>query len=232
MLQRFFSGALLFLALFNVAALAQDDDYNKAEGFVGYSNNQVETGIADEVRSFNTTTNTFRDDFFDNRQSFNGVTASGTFNLNRYVGVRGDFSANFKNYEANLPLTIGTATTNNNLKVNAQLYNFLGGVQVKDNAREGSRLRPFGYALVGVGVGRTKIDEDFFSTAFCQQPGVDCRGGFSDSEAGFAAALGGGLDIRATRRFSVRAFQVDYNPTHIGNRTQDNVRFGFGVVFH
>lgn len=230
MLRKLFLCALS-LALFNVAALAQDD-YNKAEGFVGYSNNQVETGIADDVRSFNTTTNQFDDDFFDKRQGFHGVNAAGTFNFNRYVGVRGDFSANYKNFRTNLPLTVGSVTSNSELRVNASVYNFLGGIQVKDNAKEGSRFRPFGYALAGAGVNRAKIDEDFFSTSFCQRAGVDCRNGFDESETGFAAALGGGIDIRATRRFSIRAVQIDYNPIRVGGSTQDNIRFGFGVVFH
>lgn len=222
------TGALVLL--FSAAVFAQTDDYNKAEGFVGYSNNQVETGIADDIRSFNTTTNTFSNDFFDNRQSFNGVTASGVGNFHRYVGVRGDFSANYKNYRFNLP-TIGTSR-NEQGRVNASVYNFLGGVQVKDNRTEGARFRPFGHALVGIAHGRTKLDNDFFSTTFCQQAGVDCRRSFTESDTGFAAAIGGGVDIKATNRFSVRAFQLDYNPTHLNGRTQDNVRFGFGVVFH
>ena len=221
------TGALVLV--FGAAVFAQTDDYHKGEGFVGYSNNQVETGIADDIRSFNSTTNTFRDDFFDNRQSFNGVTASGVYNFNRYVGARGDFSANYKKYRFNLP-TLGTSA-NEQGRVNASVYNFLGGVQVKDNSREGSRVRPFGHALIGVAHGRTELDNEFFSTRFCQQAGVDCRRGSSESDTGFGAAFGGGIDIKATNRLSVRALQIDYNPTHLNGRTQDNVRFGFGVVF-
>jgi opacity protein-like surface antigen len=105
-------------------------------------------------------------------------------------------------------------------------------VQIKDNSKEGSRFRPFGHALAGVAVGKSKIDNSFFSSGFCQQTGVDCRGDFSDSETGFAAAIGGGIDIKATERFSIRAIQVDYNPTRFNGSTQNNFRFGLGVVFH
>jgi len=38
--------------------------------------------------------------------------------------------------------------------------------------------------------------------------------------------------VEATDRFSVRAFQVDYNPTRFGGTTQNNFRFGIGIVFH
>ncbi len=50
-------------------------------------------------------------------------------------------------------------------------------------------------------------------------------------------AFGGGLDIRASRRFSIRAL-MDYNPAFIthtdaGARDRrDNVRISLGILFH
>ncbi len=71
---------------------------------------------------------------------------------------------------------------------------------------------------------------------------------FEDS--GFAAAIGGGLDIHLSKRVDVRAIQVDYNPmrfdftdfgavgipgtpTPLGEpkRTLHNFRIGIGIVF-
>lgn len=198
------------------------DDFHKGEFSVGYSNNQVDTGISDDNEDLR--------DFFKDREGFNGVEASGVYNLNRYVGVKGDFSVHVKDYEFNVP-SVGT-TPATRFKVDASLYNFLGGVQVKDNSREGSRFRPFGHALVGVAHQRTKLDNSFFTSTFCQQAGVDCRQDVSDSETGLSGVIGGGLDIKATDRFSVRAFQVDYNPVRIGGTTQNNFRFGIGIVIH
>ncbi len=207
--------------LSSVFALAQDD-FHKGEFSASFSNNQVDTGLSDDNDDLR--------DFFQDREGFNGLELSGVGNLNRYVGLKGDFSAHFKDFEFNVP-RVGT-TPATGFKVDASIYNFLGGVQVKDNSKEGSRFRPFGHALIGVAHQRAKVDNSFFSSAFCGQLGVDCRQDFGESETGFAAAIGGGLDIKATERFSVRAFQVDYNPNRLGGSTQNNFRFGIGIVFH
>lgn len=216
--------ALCLTIFTSVFALGQTtDDYNKAEGFIGYSNNQVDTGLSDDDEDLR--------DFFNDREGLNGVNGSVVGNISRYVGIKGDVSAHFKNYEFDVPRT-GTTNVTDRFKVDSSVYNFLGGVQVKDNSKGGSRFRPFGHALAGVAVGRTKLDNSFFTSSFCQQTGVDCRQDFSDSETGFAAAIGGGIDIKATERFSIRAVQLDYNPTRFNGTTQNNFRIGVGLVFH
>ena len=216
--------AFCLTAISSVLAFAQTttaDDYNKVEGFIGYSNNQVDAGFSDDDNDLR--------DFFNDREGFNGVNGSVTGNISRYVGIKGDVSGHFKSYDFAVP---ATSTTNNTFKVKASVYNFLGGVQVKDNAKDGSRFRPFGHALVGVAHARAKVDNSFFTSNFCSQAGVDCRADFSESETGLAAAIGGGIDIKATDRLSIRAIQVDYNPNRFNGTVQNNFRFGFGLVFH
>lgn len=212
---------LLFGASVNFAQITARD-FSKAEVFGGYSNNQVDVGISDDNNDFR--------DFFKDRKSFNGFNISATGNFNRYVGVRGDFSAHFRDFDFDARTTTGT-TTVDRFRVDASLYNFLGGVQVKDNSREGSRLRPFAYGMVGVATSKTKLDSSFFNSSFCRQGGIDCND-FRSSQTSFAAGVGGGIDIKATRRFSIRAFQFDYNPTRFSDSTQNNFRFGAGVVIH
>jgi outer membrane immunogenic protein len=54
-----------------------------------------------------------------------------------------------------------------------------------------------------------------------------------DSSA-FAANLGGGLDLRLDRRWSLRLFEADYYLTHFANPVnshQNNLRLGTGLVF-
>jgi hypothetical protein len=46
-----------------------------------------------------------------------------------------------------------------------------------------------------------------------------------------AIVLGGGLDIRAGRVFSVRAFQIDYMRTRFGSGSQTYPGLSFGLVF-
>jgi len=43
--------------------------------------------------------------------------------------------------------------------------------------------------------------------------------------------LGGGLDLRISKRIAVRLIQVDYTPTFFGSGRQDNFRISAGIVF-
>ncbi len=214
----------LFLALFltaftSLAAFAQTSDYKKGEFYVGYSNGQVDTGI----ESGNTSI-----DFFRERENFNGVNVAGVYNVSRYVGIKGDFSAtyNSKRFTGEAGGIGGPVTIS--VKNNNSLYNFLGGVQIKDNSREG-RFKPFVHALVGAAHARVKISD------YTCSPTVNCPiPTFADTsfgETGLAGAFGGGLDIRLNDKVQLRAFQVDYNPTRIDGNTQNNIRLGIGLVF-
>ncbi|MGI8555918.1 MAG: hypothetical protein ACR2LT_06135 [Pyrinomonadaceae bacterium] len=219
--------AFCLTIILSIFAFAQSsDDFHKGEFSVNFSHNQVDTGINDNAfNSANSNNNS--NGFFSKRQGFNGVEVSGVGNVSRYFGIKGDFSANYKTYKVDTP-----GFTPSQFNVKASLYNVLGGVQIKNNSTDGSRFRPFAHALAGFANGRTKLDNSFLSSSFCQQAGVDCSQNSSISRTGFAAAIGGGVDIKADDRFSIRAIQIDYNPTRLGGSTQNNVRFGFGVVLH
>ena len=109
------------------------------------------------------------------------------------------------------------------------MYNFLGGVQVKDNgtAERGSRLRT---RSIGAANERSKFTELTCTTA----TGTTCPTGFTNetiSNTGWAGAIGGGLDIRISDHFQIRAIQIDYNPVRIGGFTNNNARIGAGIVF-
>jgi hypothetical protein len=212
------------LMLSSILAFAQvSDDYKKAEFSVGYSNNQVDTGISDGNNDLR--------NIFNDRESFNGFEVSAVGNVSRYVGIKGDISGHYKSYNFNVRRP-GLPAVTDEFNVDASLYNFLAGVQVKDNAVDGSRLRPFAHGLAGVARANAKVDSSFFNSPFCQQPGVNCQQDFSSAETGFAAVIGGGLDIKANNRISIRAIQVDYNPIRINSNTSHNFRFGVGLVFH
>lgn len=209
----------IVVSLLQLSAIAQSSgDRSKGEFYVGYSNNQVDVGVSDDDDDFQ--------DFFDDRVSAHGFEISGVGNVNRWLGIKGDFSAHFKQFDVDDPFTPSTV-----YQVDASLYNFLAGVQVKDNNRDGSRFRPFGHVLFGAAHARTEFNDAFFSGPFCTDPDFDCDD-LTESDTGFAAAFGGGIDIRVNRRFSVRAIQLDYNPTWLAGSTQHNFRFGAGVVFH
>lgn len=181
-----------------------DDEYKKNEFFVGYSNQQVDAG---------------------NRRTFNGFEVSYTRNVHRYFGIKADVSGAYRNNNFTSTVTNGTTTSTFSADQKRSLYNFLGGVQVKDNSTE-TRFKPFAHALAGVGHTRGKI-----TNLVCQ--GTNCppisESSFHDT--GFAGAFGGGLDIKINNRIDFRALQVDYNPVYTGSSFDNNVRFGIGIVF-
>ena len=192
---------------------AAQSDYKKFEFFGGYSHNRVDTCIGDNDPDL--------DDVFDEREGFHGFEVSATGNLTRYFGIKGDFSGHFKSRTFPFPAVPGAS-----VDLDSQLFNLLGGVQIKDNSTEGT-FKPFVHALAGVAHARNKVDIIGLScTGVCP---VDDT---TASETGFAAAFGGGIDIRANDRISIRAIQIDYNPTRLFDSTQHNFRFGVGIVFH
>ena len=221
----------LFLAfcltvITSVFAFAQSNDYKKAEGYVGYSNQQVDTGV-----NSNSSSGTFSSSLFNDRRSFNGFEASGVYNVHRYVGIKGDFSAAFRNENFSFNAASGTTANTISGRTSDQIYNYLGGVQIKDNSSD-ARFKPFAHVLVGAATERTK----FNSVACSNTAAANCStivNAFSgsDSQTGFAGAFGGGLDIKINNRVDFRAIQADYNPIRINGGTDNNFRFGIGFVF-
>ena len=145
------------------------------------------------------------------RTGQNGVNVAYKRNLSRNVGLKLDASAHFK--RDSQQLSGGQFTSKRDQ------YYFLGGVEFKA-ASEG-RVTPFAQALVGASLFR-----GFTTTT---TPGGNV---FTfDDATSFAMALGGGLDVRAIDRISIRIIQADYAPTFFGSGRQDNIRLSFGVVF-
>jgi hypothetical protein len=210
--------ALLITLTTFLCAAAQDDGYKKGELYIGYSNGQIDTGLGD-----------FDDDGLGldlgDRETFHGFEAAGVYNVSRYFGLKADVSGVYSNrgFAFNVP-TPGGGTGSIAFETKSSLYNFLGGVQIKNNSNSG-RVKPFVHALVGAAHTRIKL-----SGLGCSV-GVDCTGIEGGSETNFAGAFGGGLDIRLGKRVQLRAFQVDYNPVFFDGGRQNNVRLGFGLVF-
>jgi len=88
----------------------------------------------------------------------------------------------------------------------ASLHNFLFGPQITLGH---GRLSPFVHGLAGVSHGSAS--------------------GFTDTA--FAFAAGGGLDYKASDRFSIRIAQADYLGTRFADYTQNNFRFSAGLVY-
>ncbi len=144
--------------------------------------------------------------FISEREGFNGFEVAVKGNVSRYVGLKGDYSFHRKTFSEPFGLTV--------VDIDATLHNILGGVEIKDNNTE-TKVKPFAHLLAGLA--HVKLSSDFV--------------GVSESDSGFGAAVGGGIDIRLNRRVDFRAIQFDYNPTRIQGETQHNFRIGIGLVF-
>jgi hypothetical protein len=192
----------LFMAALLVAATAPftfaQTDYNKVDVGVLYSHNRVDTGFDDPTQNF-----------ISEREGFNGVEVFVKGNISRYVGLKGSYSFNRKSFD----ITGGTPVTT--FEVDADLHQFMGGAEFKDNAKETS-VKPFAHVMAGVVNSRANF-EGFPA--------------FDESNTGFAGVIGGGVDFRLGDRVDLRAVQLDYNPNHGDGETTHNFRIGIGFIF-
>jgi hypothetical protein len=152
------------------ASFAQQPDYPKADFTVGFTLVRI------------------NDSGF--HENLYGVTLAPAVNINKNVGIEGDFTYVTKTL-------LGT-------RVNA--FTYMGGPRFTARPKD-KKVQPFVHALFGGA---------HISAA-----------GFSDN--GWAAKLGGGLDLVAGKHVAVRVFQIDYVPTHIAGSTNHNMAFTFGV---
>jgi len=141
----------------------------------------------------------------------NGVNLEYTRNITRHLGLTGDASAHF--HRENHSTGVGTFSSQRDQ------YFLLGGLQLK--AGNEKRVQPFAQALFGVSLFRG-------FTADIRPAGNVYT---YDDATSFAMALGGGLDLRVSKRIAVRLIQVDYTPAFFGSGRQDNFRISAGIVF-
>ncbi len=158
-----------------------------------------------------------------------GFSFSFTRNLNRYIGFRGEFSSQFHHDEGTATFTLqsgtGTSTFTQPVQITPRLLNFLVGPEIK--FRNHTRFTPLLYDLFGVA----------HTTAAFSTTGAALNLNLQTSETGFSMAYGGGLEVRISRRFSVRT-TVDFNPKRVGRDDNgerndlNDLRWFVGVAFH
>lgn len=202
----------------SVATFGQDR--NKVEFYGGYLFHNISTGLGEVNEKIG-------EDIFDNRITAHGWNLALTGNISKRVGIKFDYSSTGR---ALLPEF--SDETDTKLRINQ----YLGGIQIKNNEKDGPRVKPFAHVLAGI------ANERIRCTRGCEFSG-DKEGSastFSESSSSFAMVFGGGIDLKVHERIDIRLIQIDYNPIFFGgvealelpNRTQNNFRFGFGVVIH
>lgn len=203
----------------------------RVEVFAGFSQNRLDVSdLNDAFREITDETGVRFDTGLSDRTTLNGFNASVTGNINRVFGIKGDVSGHYDTRSFTIPratleeIAPGEFDSDLDVRVRSQFYNFLAGPHVKARGR---RVEPFAHALFGVAHTRNSLN--FSNTQVSVGDLVDTSN--IESETSFAMAFGGGLDIRVSERFAIRAIQADYNPTFFSNTRQDNIRLSFGIVF-
>jgi opacity protein-like surface antigen len=213
----FCTALLLGSALLGSAQSPTPDEYPKVEVFVGYSALGEANGRG---ISFGPNSSIGA-----NYTAKAGFETSIIRNFSKRFGMKGDFSAHFNNESASGPITSCTpacTTANQGFQLKTRVYNFMAGPEFK--ARNSTRFTPFAHVLAGVA----------HTSATFTTPGPTLNLLLKKSDNSFAMALGGGLDIRASKRVSFRG-QLDYNPIFVHDSTsgtRDFVRLSLGVLFH
>lgn len=222
--------ALVVLTLLCSSYAFGQDDYRKVEVFGGYS--LMHFDRAAETNNANLTA------LLESKEILNGFNVSANYNFHKYAGVVFDYSYHFREDEFLTEFSGPTATINGT--IDTTVHNILGGIQLKNNSVDGPTFKPFGYGVAGWAIQKVDLESPNLFPVL----GVD---GISTNETSFAFAVGGGVDIRLSDRFDLRAGKVDLNfirrgeqqftravgsPLILPSATQYNVRFGVGIVIH
>jgi hypothetical protein len=179
-MRKTFLGAFLFvlMAMTATSALAQDERY-KFEFYGGYSYMNLNRGFdADE----------FNDEFGDfpgNRVNAHGIELGVNYNCRRFWVQSSCTRA--------MPQSGLSA---DGFKLEQKVGQFMGGIQIKDNKKDGPKLKPFAHILAGAAQQSFQGEGvPFIATPTSyRRRGDRVRYKLTD----FAMSFGGGLDLRFT----------------------------------
>jgi OmpA family len=151
----------------------------------------------------------------------NGGSTSVAFNLNRYLGLVGDFGGFNETrlllVSGNPPIVTGPFQPVDS----GSVFTFLGGPRLSFRSHE--RFTPFVQALFG----------DILATQEMRCP--SCTPSLPTQNA-FALTAGGGLDIKLHHHLAIRVIQAEYMMTRFENfsgktAAQNDMRLSSGLVF-
>jgi opacity protein-like surface antigen len=131
-----------------------------------------------------------------------GWNGSVAANVNRWLGLVGDFGGTYTSFDS--------ADASERIRT----HSFLFGPRF--SLRRNRHVTPFAHALLGAA----------HTDSRARELGLD----FHFTDTAFAAALGGGLDVRVGRHVAVRVFQLDYLRTNFFGESQNNGRASAGLV--
>ena len=224
-MKKLFKGALtVAVVMFGMTAVFAQGEITKWEGYGGYSYMNLNRGIdADEF-------NSELGDTPANRVNAHGFNGSITYNFHRFVGAK--FDLTLHSHGEDFAGHIIGGTTPAVFKSSQNVYQYMGGIQIKDNQKEGPKFRPWAHILLGVADQHFSVDQTTPTATRI----------FDVNSTDWAMKFGGGLDWEIHKNVDVRLIQFDWNPIFRGDQNfgpnigvvngvmQNNWLVGVGVV--
>ena len=209
--------ATVLLAILFLISFASAQDFSKAEVFGGYSYLHTDT----QGLSSSTLNNQCNIIFggtcpvtFGIHPGFQGWNVAVQGNVNRWFGIKAQVTGQYGNaisIKFNPPLSIPFGVPGQNI------YDLLFGPVISHREE---KVTFFGHGLLGAQ--RVGLSGNIPVTVFP----------ISTSETDFAFALGGGVDVKASKHFLIRIGQLEYEFVNAkGPRHENDFRFSAGVVF-
>ena len=166
-----------------------------------------------------------------NNRSFNGGGGGATFNINRYLGIKGELmgygSTSFTTTVSAPIVTPKGTVPAGTFNSQGNMFTYLFGPVVKLPL---SRITPFGELLFG----------GSNSNGYANLSKAIIAGGGTISATGtqhpFTMAFGGGLDVHINHNFSIRPIELDWVLTRYTNpltntNNQNSFRYTAGFVY-
>lgn len=166
-----------------------------------------------------------------NNRSFNGGGGGATFNLNRYLGIKGELmgygSTSFTTTVGAPIITPKGTVPAGTFNSQGNMFTYLFGPVVKVPL---SRITPFGELLFG---GSNSNGYGNLSKSIIAGGGTISATG---TQHPFTMAFGGGLDVHINHNFSIRPIELDWVLTRYTNplsntNNQNSFRYTAGFVY-
>ena len=226
--------AAVAILTFTLSYVHAQSDINRWEGFAGYSYMNLNRGFDPDEFDDNLS------DFPTNRVNAHGFNGSITYNFTRWIGAKFDVTlhSHGEDFTASVfpvqPLPGATPPPAVTVKTSQNVYQYMGGIQIKDNERGRMRLKPWAHILGGFAQQKFILDETAPTNVRL----------FKVDSTDFAMKIGGGIDYGVHKNIDIRFIQVDWNPIFrgdldlgppfgtAGSVLQNNWLLTFGVTFH
>jgi opacity protein-like surface antigen len=210
-------GVFLLVPAIFFRSSASGQDLPKGEVFGGYSYLHVDThGITTSAltNECNIVFGGTCPATFGVHPGFNGWNVAAQGNINQWFGVKAQVAAGYGNilsvkFNSPLPIAFGIP--------GQHIYDVLFGPVI---SKRSQGYTAFAHGLIGL--------QHVGLTGNIPVGGISFSG---PSETNLAFALGGGLDVKASRHFAVRIGQFDYEFVNTSGSHQNDFRFSAGVVF-